>query len=228
MKLKTLLAQGVSLVAACTLAGAAVGQTIPAQTGPGGAPITPPAAGPALAGVCVFSFPRLVAGSQVGRSVQTRLQQIQAQVGAELNAEGTTLNTDIRTFETQRATLTAAVAEQRGTALQTRATAFQRKQQQRQRELELTQQSAIGRVVQEMNPLLAQTYNARLCSVVLDDNAVMAMNPAMDITPAVIAALDARIQTFSFDRVNVNPQTGQPVTGAAPVAPATTPRPATR
>ena len=221
MNVKSLLAQGVSLVAAVSLAGAATAQTMPGQTGAGGAPVTPPAAGPALTGVCVFSFPRLLAGSQVGRAVQTRLGQIQAQVVAELNAEGTALNTDIRTFETQRATLTAAVQEQRGNALQARATAFQRKQAQRQREMELTQQAAVGRVGQEVNPVLTATFNARMCSIVLDDNAVMAMNPAMDITPAVITGLDARIQTFSFDRVNVNPQTGQPLApGAAPAAPA--------
>ncbi len=222
MTFKTLLAQGLTLATVCTFAGASL-----AQTQSGGPPVTPPSAGPALTGVCVFSFPRLVAGSQVGRAVQTRLQQIQAQVAAELNAEGTTLNADIRTFETTRATLAAPVQQQRGEALQARATAFQNKQRQRQRELELTQQTAIARVVQEMNPLLAQTYNTRLCSIVLDDNAVMAMNQSMDITPQVITALDGRIQTFSFDRVNVNPATGQPVGAAAPAgaAPATT-RPA--
>jgi outer membrane protein len=222
MTLKTILALGVTLATIFSLAGGAMAQT----TGAGGAPVTPPSSGPALTGVCVFSFQRLVAGSAVGRSVQTRLQQIQSQVAAELNAEGTALNNDIRTFETQRATLTAQVQQQRGEALQTRAQAFQRKQAQRQRELELTQQQAISRIVQEMQPLLAQTYNGRNCSIVLDDNAVLAMNTAMDITPAVVTLLDARIQTFSFDRAQINPQTGQPVTGAA-AAPATPARPST-
>jgi Skp family chaperone for outer membrane proteins len=235
MNVKTILARGVTLAAICSLAGTAVAQPTTGQVG--NAPVTPPSAGPPLTGVCVFSFQRLVASSQVGHAVQARLQQIQSQVAAELNAEGTALNNDIHTFETQRATLTPAVQQQRGAALQARAQAFQQKQQQRSREMELTQQSAVGRIIQEMQPLLAQTYNTRLCSIVLDDNAVMAMNQAMDITPSVVTALDARIQTFTFERVQVNPQTGQPLapgsaapaTGytpapAAPAAPATRPR----
>jgi hypothetical protein len=50
----------------------------------------------------------------------------------------------------------------------------------------------------------------------------MAGNAAMDITPSVITGVNARIQTITFDRIQVNQQTGQPIIpgqpGAAPAA----------
>lgn len=219
MTLKTILVQGVTLAAICSLSAPAFAQ-----------PVTPPLPGAAITGVCYFSFQRLVAGTNAGRNVNTRLQQIASQVQAELSAEGNALNNDIRTFETQRTTLTPQVQQQRADALQTRAQAFQRKQQQRQREMELTQQQAIGRLSEQVRPLMIQTASTRVCSVLLDDNIVIAANQTMDITPAVITATDAAVQPFNFDRVQVNPQTGQPITpgAAAPAVPApATPAPAT-
>lgn len=156
--------------------------------------------GPALPGVCVISLEGAIATSTVGKYVQTRLQQIATQVQAELKGEEAALQTEAKTLEGQRASLDQKTFETRANALQTKAGAFQRKAQIRERELQATQQKALGRVGQELDPILRQVYQQRQCSLLLNRDAVVIANPAMDISQPVVTALNAKIQQFTFDR----------------------------
>ncbi len=134
----------------------------------------------------------------------SRLQQIQAQAQAELQGEETTLQTDAKTYAGQRASLSTDVQQQRERGLQERAQALQTKAQLRGREIEATQQKAISRVVSEYDPLVISVMKARNCSVVFDGQAVLAFNPAMDLTPDVVRQLDAKITQFPFEREHLD------------------------
>ena len=184
------------------------------------APAAAPAVshGPALPGVCVISLEGAITGSTVGQYVQTRLQQIAAQVQAELKAEDTALQNEAKTLEGQRASLDQKTFETRATALQNKANVFQRKAQQRERELGATQQKALGRVGQELDPIIRQVYQQRQCSLLLNRDSVVLANPAMDISQPVVTALNAKITQFNFDRERLDQA----------AAPAQTPAPATR
>ena len=184
------------------------------------APAAAPAVshGPALPGVCVISLEGAITGSTVGKYVQTRLQQIATQVQAELKAEEATLQNEAKTLEGQRATLDQNTLETRASALQVKANAFQRKAQLRERELGATQQKAIGRVGQELDPIIRQVYQSRQCSLLLNRDSVVIANPAMDISQPVVTALNAKITQFNFDRERLDQA----------AAPAQTPAPATR
>jgi Skp family chaperone for outer membrane proteins len=183
--------------------------------------------GPPVPGVCIISIENAIGASTVGHYVETRMQQIVAQVNAELNGEKATLDTDAKALDAQRATLDQSTFEQRGLALQGRANALQRKAQLRDREVTATEQKAISRVGQEMEPLIRQVYQQRTCSVLLQRTAVVIANPAMDITPLVITALNGKITQFAFDRERLD-QPGAATAGGAPpiVQTPSTPRPA--
>lgn len=225
MTLKTL-AAGVSAVAALAAASSALAQAAaPAAAAP---PVTH---GAPIAGVCVINLDQVVAASTVGKYVQTRLQQIQQQANAEVNGENTQLNNDAKALEAQRATLDQTTFEQRATAIQVRSNALQRKVQQRERELQVTEQKAIGRVIQESEAPVRQAYQQKACSLLLQHQAVLGVffNPAMDITPQVVTALNAKITQFPFDRERLDQQAAPTAAGGAPPivqtpAPATPPR----
>ena len=168
--------------------------------------------GPAIPNACVFSQQGAVGTSAVGKYVISRLQQIQAQAQAELQAEETSLQADIKTYGPQRATLASDVQQQRDRALNERAQALQQKAQLRSKELEATQQKAISRVVSEYDPIVISVMKARNCGLVLDGQATLAYNPAMDLTPEVVRQLDTKITQFPFEREHLD--TGAP--GAAP------------
>jgi Skp family chaperone for outer membrane proteins len=185
--------------------------------------------GPPIAGMCIISVENAIGGSTVGHYVGTRMQQIMTQTNAELTGEKNAIDADAKALEAQRATLDQTTFEQRGSALQVRASALQRKAQQRDREVQATEQKAVGRIGQEMDPLIQQVYQQKGCSVLLQRTAVVIGNPAMDITPQVITALNGKLTQFAFDRERLDqPQAN---TGAAPPivqTPSSTPRPAAK
>lgn len=191
---------------------------------PAAAPAAPPAApavthGAAVPGLCIVSVENAIGASTVGRYVNTRLQQLVAQVNAELNAEKTSLDNDAKALDGQRATLDQNTLEQRAAALQVRANALQRKAQQRDQEIQATEQKAVNRVGVEMEPLIRQAYQAKQCSVLINRNSIILGNPASDITPQVVTALNAKITQFAFDRERLDQQ-ARPAAAPAAAAPA--------
>lgn len=197
----------VSSVAVIAMSTGALAQTAPAAPAIShGAPI---------AGVCIFSSQRAVGSSAVGQAVDVRLKTIIQQVNAELTGERTALDNEAKALDAKKATLDQGALEQQAAALQVKANAWQRKGQLRQKEVEATEQKALARVYQELDPAIKQVYQQRTCGMLVDRESVLLANPAMDITDSVVAALDARIKTLTFDRERLD----QPVAGAQPLTP---------
>lgn len=214
MKNSSILIGSAAAIAALGCASAAMAQAKPAARPAAAAPAPAAAAAPAsvnltanVPGVCILQREALLAGSTVGKYVQTRLGQLQSQVQAELNGEGITLQTDAKGLEAKKATLAAAAYQQQGQALQQRAEALQAKANQRDQELEATRQKALQRVWGEAVPLIGEAVKAKNCAVVFDGNAVMVANNDMDVTPVVMTALNAKITQFAFERERLE---GQP------------------
>lgn len=178
-----------------------------AQQAPAAPPVTH---GAAIAGVCVMSLEGAIGGSTVGQAVRTRMGQIATQVESELKAEETAISNDATALEGRRASIGQDAFESQGAALQVRANALQRKAALRDRELAATQNKAIGRVGQELEPIIRQVYQQRQCAVLLSSDGVILSNPQMDITSAIITALNAKITQFAFDRERLD----QPAPGA--------------
>lgn len=177
--------------------------------------------GQPINGLCVLSVEGAIGGSTVGKYVGARLQQIGGQVQAELNSEKTSLDNDAKALEAQRATLDQNTFEQRASALQVRLNALQRKAQLRDREMQATEQKALARVGDEMEPMIRQAYQQKGCSVLLQRSAIVLANPAMDITPQVTTALNGKITQFAFDREHLDQPTPTPAaTAPRPAAPA--------
>lgn len=203
---------GVAALAASTAAFAQA----PAAAAPAAAAAQPAIQqGPPIPGLCTVSVDGAIGGSTVGRYVMTRMQQLDSQANAELNGEKTAIDNEAKTLEGQRATLDQNTFETRASALQVRLNALQRKADQRGRELNATQQKALGRVAQEMDPVLRQVYQQQKCSLLIERGAVIVPNPSMDISQAVVTGLNAKITQFAFDRERLDQPTAG---GAAPAA----------
>jgi Skp family chaperone for outer membrane proteins len=171
---------------------------------------TPPPQGPALPGVCVLSKEGAVYASTVGKAMLARLDQLNSQADAEIKGQQTSLQTDAKTLESQKATLPADQYQQRGQALQVRLNELQKTAQLRNAEMQLTQKKALQTFGTYMDPVVRQVFAQRNCSLLFDGNALIYPAPAMDITPAVIQDLNGKVQSFPFDREHIDPNTGQP------------------
>jgi len=208
---------------ALTAGSSALAQARPAAAAPAAAAPTV-AQGPAIPGMCIISVENAVGGSTVGRYVETRMQQIVQQTNAELTGEKNAIDNDAKSLDSRRSTLDQTSFETQAAAIRVRADALQRKAQLRDREVQATEQKAEQRILQEMEPLIRQAYQQKTCSMLLQRTAVVIANPAMDLTPAVVTALNAKLTQFPFERERLD----QAPAGAAPpiVQTPSTPRPA--
>ena len=95
------LAAGLCAAAATLIAGSSAFAQAPAPAASAAPALSH---GPAIAGLCIFSFDNAIGASTVGKYVGTRLQQIGAQVNAELTGENTALENDAKALDARRAT----------------------------------------------------------------------------------------------------------------------------
>ena len=187
----TLLISAAAAAALCATSAAA--QTQPAAAT---APF-PSRPGPAIAGICVVDNEGALAQSQVGRAYGTRMQQLTQQVTAELQPEQTAIETEARAVQALAA---GAPRQQRENALRTRAQNFQTRRDQRARELQATETKQLQVLTGHLRAAIDQVYGARNCGLMLQRGAVVAFNPAMDVTTQVAQAVNSRIQTITFNR----------------------------
>jgi outer membrane protein len=204
------IAVAASAVLALSFAATADAQTRPAPPAAPAANQTPPPQGPALPGVCTLSNEAAVYNSTVGKAVVARLAQLNQQAEAEIKGQQSTLQADAQKLQSQKATLPPEQYQQQGQALQQRANELQRTAQIRNREMQLTQEKALQTFGSYMDPIVRQVFAQRSCSVLLNENSLVYPAPAMDITRQVVQGLDAKIQSFPFDREHIDPNTGQP------------------
>jgi Skp family chaperone for outer membrane proteins len=186
---------------ASALAIATVASQAQAQTQ--GAPIQ---SGPPISGICVLSTQGIVAQSTVGKFVQSRLTQLAQAAQAEITAAQSSLQSDEKAFEAQRASLSPEQANQRGSALVQRERDLENLVNARRQEMSATQQKAFARVLTEADPVVRQLYTQHNCSLLLDGQAVLITAPAMDLTGQVVTGLNAKITQFTFDRERVTQQ----------------------
>lgn len=162
------------------------------------------APGPAIPGVCVLSEQGMLAGSLVGKSVASRVQQLAQQAEAEIKSQAATLQNDEKAFESARASYSQQQLEQKGTALQQREAELQRLAQLRNQELEATRTRRMNEVVGDAMPIIRQEVQSHNCSLVIEGSTVAAVNPSMDLTPGVIQGLNGKVTQLTFDREHLD------------------------
>ena len=206
MTLKMIGAASAAILLAATSAQAAPAKkaATPAAT-PTSAAAAPAAApplpqGPAIPGVCVYHNDAAISASSAGHAAAARMQQLRAQVSAELQAEQAGIKTDAEALQAKRATLTQEQLQQAAAPIQQRGEALERKAQLRQHELEATGQKALQRIGTVVEPVLRSLYQQHGCSLMLNGDSVMASNREMDLTGQVVQQLNTQMPSITFDR----------------------------
>lgn len=230
---------------AALTAGAANAQTAAAPT--------PPTFGAAIPGQCVLDEQAAMANSAIGKAASQRLVQLKSNVDAELQQQGTALETEYKTLadnqKTQAATPAGKTAwETKAQAWAKKRDAFQGKVQQRQQEMQYTQQEVMAAIFSKLIPNINAVVTQKGCSTVVSAASLLSydttttgadgkpvaqkftyVNPAMDITSAVVQKIDSTGELLpAFDRVSLDQQAA-PGAAAAPAAPrpaAAAPKPA--
>lgn len=193
---KILLAAAILAVSAAPMANAANAPAANATLG-----------GPLIKGVCFLSKQAVVANAKVGQAAAERLKQLKAQAQAEIDATRGPIDVDGRALQADAAKTPAPPAadiERRRQALQARVQALQALADLRSREMQATEAKAVGRVGTDMQPIVAASYKAHACGLLLDRTMVIDGNMGEDLTAEVVKGLDAKVTTMTFDRESLS------------------------
>jgi Skp family chaperone for outer membrane proteins len=181
-----------ALAAALALNPAIAGAQTPAATAP--SPLGPP-----IAGVCVFARDFTLANSKAGQASTARLRVLEQQVQTELTPESQAIVAENNAINAPGSSMTALQKQTRTDALQKRATAFEQLRQLRNAQLQQTRAQAVDTILQRVVEVVGPIASSHHCSIILERNTTYGSNPAMDLTPAVVQALDTRLPTMTFD-----------------------------
>ncbi|MES1157129.1 MAG: OmpH family outer membrane protein [Alphaproteobacteria bacterium] len=178
------------------------------------------------ASVIVLNIEQVIAQSDIGRDLNTKLSAIGQQMQGELQPEGTAIQTEQQAIQTAAQGKTEAqiradtALQSRGNALAQRIQAFRERQQNLARDFEYTQQMTLQDFNQQITPIVREVMTARGAGVVLDSQAVQIAEPQFDATNDVVQRLNQRLHT-----INVTRRQAPPPQGPAG-APSPTPAPA--
>jgi len=178
--------------------------------------------------VIVLNIDQVIAQSDIGRDLSTKLQQIGQQMQSELQPEGTAIQAEQQSIQTaaqgkSEAQLRADTALQgRINALGQRIQAFRDRQAGMARDFEYTQQMTLQDFNQQITPIVREVMTARGAGVVLDSGAVQIADPQYDASNDVVSRLNQRLHTINVTRRSAPPPQGP----AAATTPSPTPAPA--
>ncbi len=196
-------------------------------------PPTPPTFGAPIAGQCVLDEQEGIATSAMGRAAADRLIQLKAIVDSELSNESQALETEYKTLSTTQKAQSATPAgktawEAKANAWGQKRQAFEAKVQQRSQEMQYTRQEVMQAIFQKMIPQINAVVTQKACSSVVSADSLLHydmtsntngqqtqssfvyVNPAMNITSAVVQKLDAAGEVLpAFDRVHLDDNQGR-------------------
>lgn len=154
--------------------------------------------GPVIPGVCVLNQQDIFNTAKVGVAANAQFRKMRDVTQNDVNAQEAGIKADQAALGKTK--LAPAQMEVRRQALARRQDALQLKAAKESQELEAVRRDAVVRIAAAAQPLIKQVYGQKKCGMLLSSSGVLAANTAMDITPAVIQALDARVPSMSLTR----------------------------
>ncbi|HEY4078917.1 MAG TPA: OmpH family outer membrane protein [Rhizomicrobium sp.] len=161
--------------------------TMPASTG--GQPVF---GGPTIAGLCVLDRQRVFNTSNVGKEANDRYKDLRAAAQNTVSGEEAKIVGDAKILQGQKASLALAAFTDKLNDINKRYQDLRSEATQRGQALEATRQQVVGQISQAAQPVIVSIYRDRRCGLLVDQSSILAGNPAMNVTDAVIAALDAK------------------------------------
>ena len=148
--------------------------------------------------------------SVVGKAANAKFKALHDGVQGVVNGEEAKLVAEAKALDGQKGALAAGEYQSRQQQLDQRLQLLRQEAAVDNRDLEATRQDTVLRISKEAQPVIAQVYKDKSCGLVVSRDAILAGNPAMDITAAVVAGLDAKITTIEIERKHVTADSPTP------------------
>jgi len=138
--------------------------------------------------VLIMNEERIIAESQVGQHIATRMQAIRGEMDAELQALLTPIQEESDRLNAETASLTPEAIQarpdlmQRIQALNAQAQQAEALRQRLAQELQATQRQAMRPVLEALQAVLQEVVSERGAQILIDRSAVVYADPAIDVS----------------------------------------------
>lgn len=166
--------------------------------------------------ILIMNEERIVAESQVGQHIATRMQAIRAEMDAELQALLTPIQEESDRLNAETASLTPEAIQarpdlmQRIQALNAQAQQAEALRQRLAQELQATQRQAMRPVLEALQAVLQEVVAERGAQILIDRSTLVYADPSIDISDSVIERLNQRLPTTAVNRVRLPQDEQQP------------------
>ncbi|HET9427723.1 MAG TPA: OmpH family outer membrane protein [Allosphingosinicella sp.] len=169
--------------------------------------------------IVVVNTDRIYRECTACRAAQTQLEGMVTSARTRAQQLGQPLQTEAQSIEQAGAALrnqSGAARTSAEAALQTRVQQFQTRQSAAQQEIarleqniQSTQANVLRQINERLNPVVTQVMTQRNANIALDVNATLARSNAVDVTDAVLAALNQQLTSVNVVPLPAAPQQPQ-------------------
>lgn len=157
------------------------------------------AGAPTVPGLCVLSRNAVYANAKIGVAATARYRELTTQLRSQLAPQQQALQDEARKLEAAKATMPGAEFIKKSEDLAARYKVLQASSGQDSRDLEFTREKALKQIAAYADPVIADAYKEHHCGALFSRDTMLVGNPGMDLTPIVVAGLDSKVTTISFD-----------------------------
>ena len=154
---------------------------------------------PSVPGLCVLGQKAVYGNAKIGVAASERYRQLAADLRTQLAPQQQAIQDEERKLEAQKASMPAAQFQQQQQVLANRLRTLQAQAGTDTRDLEATRTKAAQQIALLANPIISDAYKNHNCGALFSRDMMLAGNPGMDLTSAVVAGLDAKQTTITFD-----------------------------
>lgn len=166
--------------------------------------------GPVIPGVCVLNLEGVLASSVPGQAMSARMRELRQEVEGEVAPYYQAVQTGLNSLQQGAAAMSQDQRDAQAAQLKQRYDEAQQLEETRANELSYTGQEQLRTLATAARPIIAAVYGERGCGILLNSTPIIEMNPAMDISEAVLQRVNAQVQpNRNFNRLPVPVQAPQ-------------------
>ena len=153
--------------------------------------------------ILIIDQAQVVAASKAGKSMRPQIQALEEAANKELNAEVSKVVKEGEDLQKQKGLMAEDVWTQKAQQVAIKQNNLPAMREVKLRELQISEQKALGKLNDAMLPILKTIVEARGATVLLNRSAVMYASTDTDITQQVIAELDKKLTSITVEKTNL-------------------------
>lgn len=153
--------------------------------------------------ILVLNQGQVIAQSKSGKSIGPQVEKLNQQATTEFNAEVEKLTKEGEDLKKQKDLMAEDVWLEKAKQFSVKQNNLPVMRDVKVRELEMSQQQAVGQINEALKPILKKIVDGRGATLLLDRSVVMYSSVDTDITAEVIAELDKVLTTVKVQKVSL-------------------------